>query len=137
MRPYRTEWAVFDEDAKIAGCIDMVFENWDAVTRKPDGTFSIYDWKRCKNIDTENAFRKFMTTPALNDVPDTNFGHFCLQLNVYKYIIEKHYGKTVTRLCIVNFHPDKGDFQLFDAMDLQGEVQECLQAAQGAWSSSA
>jgi hypothetical protein len=130
MRPYRTEWAVFDEDAKIAGCIDMVFENLD-------GTLSIYDWKRCKNIDTKNSFRKFMTTPALNHVPDTNFGHYCLQLNVYKYILEKNYGKTVTRLCIVNLHSDNENFQLFEAIDLQGEVKKCLQAAQGAWPSPA
>jgi hypothetical protein len=133
MRPYRTEWAVFDEDARIAGCIDMVFENLDPATQQPNGTLSIYDWKRCKNIDATNSFRKFMTTPALNHVPDTKFGHYCLQLNVYKYILEKNYGKTVTSLCIVNLHSDNQNFQLFEAIDLQVGIRECLQAAQGAW----
>ena len=34
LKPYRTEWMIFDEDLKLAGSIDMVYEN-------PDGTLSI------------------------------------------------------------------------------------------------
>ena len=41
LKPYRTEWMIFDEDVKIAGSIDFVSEN-------DDGTLTIYDWKRCK-----------------------------------------------------------------------------------------
>ena len=43
MKPYRTEMMVFDEHVKIAGSIDMLFEN-------KDKTLSIYDWKRSKKI---------------------------------------------------------------------------------------
>ena len=42
-QPYRTEWTIYDEDLKLAGSIDMVYEN-------PDGSLMIYDWKRCKDI---------------------------------------------------------------------------------------
>ena len=52
LKPYRTEWTVYNEDVKIAGSIDMVYEN-------PDGTLSIYDWKRAKNITRINTFNKF------------------------------------------------------------------------------
>ena len=38
LKPYRTEWMIYDEDLKLAGSIDMVYEN-------ADGTLSIYDWK--------------------------------------------------------------------------------------------
>ena len=47
VRPYRTEWTVFDEAVRISGSIDMVFENLGP-TGSPDGTLSIYDWKRCE-----------------------------------------------------------------------------------------
>ena len=45
-RPYRTEWTVFHEEWKLAGSIDMIFEN-------EDGTLQIYDWKRCKDIKSK------------------------------------------------------------------------------------
>ena len=43
LKPYRTEWMIYHEELKLAGSIDMVYEN-------EDGTLSIYDWKRSANI---------------------------------------------------------------------------------------
>jgi hypothetical protein len=34
LKPYRTEWTIYDEELKIAGSIDMVYE-------KPNGTLAI------------------------------------------------------------------------------------------------
>ena len=42
LKPYRTEWTIFNEDVRIAGTVDMIYEN------ESDGTLMIYDWKRCK-----------------------------------------------------------------------------------------
>ena len=50
-RPYRTEWMVYHEELRLAGFIDMVFEN-------KDGTLQIYDWKRCRDIKKNDAFGK-------------------------------------------------------------------------------
>ena len=99
LKPYRTEWLVYHEDAKIAGAIDMVYEN-------PDGTLSIYDWKRSKEINPNNNFGKFALNPLLNHIPDTNFWHYALQLNTYKYILESKYGKIIKDLYLVRLHPD-------------------------------
>jgi len=99
LKPYRTEWTVFDEDIKISGSIDMVYEN-------PDGTLSIYDWKRSKNITRINTFNKFAKTPSICHLPDSNFWHYALQLNMYKYILEAKYGKNVKDLYLVRLHPD-------------------------------
>jgi ATP-dependent exoDNAse (exonuclease V) beta subunit len=99
LKPFRTEWTVFDEDIKISGSIDMVYEN-------SDGTLSIYDWKRCKNITRINTFNKFAKTSAICHLPDSNFWHYALQLNMYKYILEAKYKKIVTDLYLVRLHPD-------------------------------
>jgi len=99
LKPYRTEWLVYHEEAKIAGAIDMVYEN-------PDGTLSIYDWKRSKEINPNNNFGKFALNPLLNHIPDTNFWHYALQLNTYKYILESKYGKIIKDLYLVRLHPD-------------------------------
>jgi hypothetical protein len=97
--PYRTEWMVYYEELKISGSIDMVFEN-------PDGTIQIYDWKRVKEIKHEDLYGKFAMTPCISHLPDTNFWHYALQLNVYKTILEHKYGKKVTDLYLVAIHPE-------------------------------
>jgi len=128
LRPYRTEWIVFHEEAGISGSIDMVFENLDPATGNPTGTLSIYDWKRCKEIVRHNPFNKWATTPGLEHVPDTNYWHYCLQLNVYKFILQEKYGKTVTDLYLVCLHPDNAnrDYQRIKVADMQAVVRECL-----------
>jgi ATP-dependent exoDNAse (exonuclease V) beta subunit len=99
LTPYRTEWMVYYEELKLSGSIDMLFEN-------PDGTLQIYDWKRCSEIKHEDPFGKYATTACISHLPDTNFWHYALQLNVYKMILEKKYGKTVTDLYLVCIHPE-------------------------------
>ena len=100
--PYRTEWNVYHEDLRLAGSIDMVYIN-------EDGTLSIYDWKRCKSIDKFNNFGKYSIHPNLKHVPDTNYWHYSLQLNIYKTILEQKYGFTVKDLHLVVIHPDNAD----------------------------
>jgi len=99
LKPYRTEWMIYHEDAKIAGSIDMIYEN-------PDGTLSIYDWKRTKDITSENTWNKFALNQIVKHIPDTNFWHYALQLNTYKYILEDKYGKQIRELNLVRIHPD-------------------------------
>jgi hypothetical protein len=125
VRPYRTEWTVFDEAVRISGSIDMVFENLDPATGEPDGTLSIYDWKRCKEIKkTPFSAKDYSPNPVIAHIPDTNYWHYCLQLNTYKAILERCYGKRVTDLFLVCLHPDNknGSYQCIRVVDLQAEV---------------
>ena len=84
--PYRTEWMVYHEELRLAGSIDMIFEN-------EDGSLQIYDWKRCKEISYDSYYGKAAITSCISHLPDTNFWHYSLQLNVYKNILEIKYGK--------------------------------------------
>ena len=119
LKPYRTEWTVYHEDAKLAGSIDMIYEN-------PDGTLTIYDWKRAKDITRVNTFNKFATNKIICQMPDSNFWHYALQLNTYKMILEDKYGKIVTDLYLVRLHPDCEDntYELIKLPDLTKELKE-------------
>jgi len=99
LKPYRTEWMVYYEEVKLSGSIDMIYEN-------PDGTLLIYDWKRCKEITFDSYYNKYATTTCISHIPDTNFWHYALQLNVYKTILEHKYGKKVVGLYLICMHPD-------------------------------
>ena len=122
LKPYRTEWTVFHEELKLAGSIDMVFE-------KPDGTLLIYDWKRCKEIVKTNAFGKWGQKECIEHLPDTNYWHYCLQLNTYKAILEENYGKVVEDLYLVCLHPNNKNknYQRIKVVDLQEEVKELFE----------
>ena len=100
----------------------MVFEN-------PDGTLLIYDWKRCKEIVKANGFNKWGNKECIEHLPDTNYWHYCLQLNTYKAILEEKYGKTVTGLYLVCLHPENKNknFQRIKVVDLHKEVGDLFQ----------
>lgn len=121
LKPYRTEWLVYDDTVKISGSIDMVYEN-------PDGTLSIYDWKRSKNITRVNNFNRFATDPVICHLPDSNYWHYTLQLNTYKYILETKYNKQIKDLYLVRLHPDAEEksYELIKLPDLKNEVTDLL-----------
>jgi hypothetical protein len=108
LKPYRTEWMIWDEEHRFAGSIDMVFE-------KEDGTLMIYDWKRSKEIKKTGV--KYSHTECIEHLPDTNFWHYSLQLNTYKTILEEKYGKKITGLYLVCLHPDN-PYKTYDRIEV-------------------
>jgi hypothetical protein len=122
LKPYRTEWTVYHEDLKLAGSIDMIYEN-------PDGTLSIYDWKRSKDITRVNNFNKYAITDCICHMPDSNFWHYALQLNTYKAILEQKYDKKITDLYLVRLHPDNEEktYELIKLPDLSKDINELFQ----------
>lgn len=121
MKPYRTEWLVYDEDLKLSGAIDMVYEN-------PDGTLEIYDWKRSKDISAVNQYNQFATTDCISHMPDSNFWHYSLQLNTYRQILHRKYGKKVTALRLVRLHPDAEEetYEIIDVPLLDGDLKNLI-----------
>jgi hypothetical protein len=111
--PWRTEWLVFDPEHKVAGSIDMIY-------MKPDGTLAIYDWKRIEELKTENRFQSGLG--PISHLPDTNYWHYSLQLNVYRYMIQKHYGFTVSELALVVLHPSNTSWKVVKLNIMEDEV---------------
>lgn len=104
IHPYRQEWPVYDVGLNIAGTIDMV-------CREPDGEFTIYDWKRSsKVVDTagQPVVEGFNGKRSFNGIslPDTSYYHYCLQQNLYRYMLETHYGLRVKAMNLVVLFPD-------------------------------
>lgn len=115
--PYRTEWMIYDKELKLAGSIDMIFMN-------KEGNLEIYDWKRCKQIK-KKAYGKKSITPSISHLDDSNFWHYSLQLNTYKAIIEKNYGKKITKMCLVCLHPNNENqsYLRYEVPDLSSDIK--------------
>lgn len=104
IQPYRQEWPVFDTDLNIAGTIDLTCKN-------ADGTITIYDWKRSSKVVTPQGqpiTEAFAGKTGFNGIslPDTSFYHYCIQQNLYRYMLEAHYGIRVKAMNLVVLCPD-------------------------------
>jgi len=99
IKPYRQEWPVYDTTLNVAGTIDLICQ-------EDDGTFTIYDWKRSSKVvnamgqPITEGFNGKMSLNGIN-LPDTPFYHYCLQQNLYRYMLETHYGIRVRAMNLV------------------------------------
>jgi CRISPR/Cas system-associated exonuclease Cas4 (RecB family) len=117
--PFRTEWTIYDKNLKLAGSIDMVFRN-------SNGEYEIYDWKRSKQITKVNNWNKYAINSIINYFPDTNYWHYCLQLNTYKALLEENYGISIAAMYLVCLHPNNRNtsFYRIKVVDLQEEISK-------------
>lgn len=120
LEPYRTEWMIYDSDHDIAGSIDFVAIN------KKTGKFWLLDWKRCTELRI-NSFKGKSGNGVCSDIEDCNGNHYQLQVNLYKYIIEKNYGIQIEHCIIVNLHPDKPNPEVLICVDLQDKIKQMIQ----------
>lgn len=120
LEPWRLEFEVFIEEIKLAGSIDAVFR------RKSNGKFLIYDWKRSKEIKTENSFETGYA--PLDHLPNTNYWHYTAQLNVYRYILENYYDMEVEDMYLVILHPDNKSYKRMRLNRMDDEVELMIEA---------
>lgn len=118
-QPFRTEWRVYADDERIAGTIDLT-------CIRPDGTYEIYDWKRSGKIDPVPSRVFHFGINGLELLPDTAFYHYCIQQNLYRYILQTYYGLTVSRLHLVVLHPTEPSYRIEQVPLLDKEVRLIL-----------
>lgn len=114
--PLKQEWCIFDSELSIAGSIDALFKCGDDIL--------IIDWKRSKEIKEQSQENGFY---PLTHLPNTNYWHYCLQLNMYKYILEKNYNISIAGMNIVVMHPNQETYQVVKIQELQSEIEELVE----------
>lgn len=124
IKPYRSEWRIFDEENHIAGTIDLVSKNGNG--------FDIYDWKRSKNV-IDNDGKPITKDPwgkvgidKLDDIDDTSYNRYCLQQSLYRYILEKNYNLTISKMYLVILHPNNDRYHKVEVPYLQEKIEHIL-----------
>jgi hypothetical protein len=115
LKPYRTEWRVYDSNLKWSGTIDMVYIN-------PDGSLDLYDWKCCKNLDPNADVYSYGIPECISNIPDTKYYKYSLQLNIYKKILESSYNVRVNSMYLVSLHSSLNNFERIMVPDLQQQI---------------
>ncbi len=119
LAPYRTEWAIYDEESKVAGTLD--FLNYQ------NGEFTIFDWKRSNKILVDgvpercNRWGKRAFSP-ISHIHDTTYWHYALQLSIYRYILEKNYGINASSCKLAILHPDYNQPHVVEVPYLRDEA---------------
>ena len=116
-RPLNSETIVYDEHYQICGTIDQLYIK--------NGQVTIVDWKRTKGISTYafDNVKGFMPVPHLKNA---NYYKYALQLNLYKFILEKNYNLDVNQMLLVGFYPTKKQYEEFEVQNFQKEMQFIL-----------
>lgn len=111
LTPYRTEWRIFSELLRLSGTIDAVFKD-------KDGNFVLLDWKRSLVTygDFDNA--KF----PLDHLKDNNFIQYSIQLNLYRQILEDHYGIRIKDMFLIELHPDNESYKKIKTPRMEDET---------------
>ena len=58
----------------------------------------------------------------LDHLPDTNYWHYSLQLNIYRRILEELYDITVSELALVVLHPNNRQYKVIELNRMDDEV---------------
>lgn len=114
IKPFRTEWHIFDLELRMAGTIDLLCRNGNM--------FDMYDWKRSRKASPDEIVWKNGIN-GLNHIPDISFYRYAIQQNLYRYILEKNYGITINKMNIVVFHSMYDDYRKFEIPRMDKELK--------------
>ena len=117
--PIRSELIIGDPEFDIAGAVDQIYYN----TQTEE--LEVWDWKTNKEIKYEGYKHKKLLG-ILSDLEDCNFVHYSIQLNIYKYILQKMTGLKFGKCRIVWFNEKNDTYQIIDCLDLYDRAERML-----------
>lgn len=136
MVPLRTEWLLRTSSKyKICGTPDIIFVNDETYKSGKVLHLDIYDWKNSKKI-TKFGFEKGYT--PLEKLPNSNYFHYSIQLNIYKYILETFYAPIkfgnklysdihVNNMFIIVMHENRSNYMKMQLPNFQEEVRSMFE----------
>ena len=116
---YKLEGRVVHDSARVCGSIDALF--YDAA-----GGVHMVDWKRSGEI-RRTAYGGKRGKPPFERLPDCNWGHYAVQQNIYKAIIERYTSLHIESMRLAVFHPAHSDYEIWEMPDLQPQVTDVLE----------
>lgn len=105
--PLMFEMRVFDAAANLAGSIDGVYVPNAIYPRQ----VIIVDWKRKKLTTTVNG--QCFDHPLMAKYARGSYWRDCMQVNMYRELIEQNYNLQVIEMYLVAFPPNEPNFELY------------------------
>ncbi len=144
-KEFRTEIRFHSSiDLRIVGTADLIaIRKNHGPPEKTNGvlTLSIFDWKNTKRLDMKNRYvENLCGTGACENVVDCNFGHYCIQQNIYKWLLETFYNNwtyngmkytsvKVEKMQLIVIHENNKDNKVnaVDVPDMSSNIQRMVE----------
>ena len=114
LRPFRSEVCLYHDGLHLAGQADLLCLD-------EDDRVVVCDWKRSREIRLTNPFRTLKE--PLENLPDSNYWTYALQLNLYTYILEDQYGYEVSCMFLFVVHPNVSSPRVISVPRLADEIR--------------
>ena len=114
----------YNQTSKCKRCISS--NAYDFVDYQ-NGEFSIYDWKRSDKVIANglpiknNKYGEKGIYP-LENLDNSPYYHYALQLSLYKFILERNYNIKVSKLRLGIFHPSYNKPYILEMPYLEKEL---------------
>ena len=103
------------DDTKVCGMMDMLAYN--TVTDK----LEILDFKTNKKMEKTSPWGNLFY--PFDDMTEGEINEYTIQLNCYKYFIEKYTSLTIDKLKLIWFNVNNPDYQIIELADIQPKIQ--------------
>jgi ATP-dependent exoDNAse (exonuclease V) beta subunit len=114
--PIAMELVVGDKELGIGGMVDGLFWN------QKMGELQIWDYKTNKEIATYSKYRKKMLAP-INFLQECEMTTYSIQLNLYKYIIQKNTNLKIGKCYLVHIHEEQDKYNVIECLEYQDIVE--------------
>jgi hypothetical protein len=115
---FKNEMIVGDlDDTNICGMLDLLAYN--KVTDK----LEILDFKTNKKMEKKSAYGNMLLYP-FNEISEGELNEYLIQLNIYKYLIEKYTNLVIDKLKIVWFNVKNDNYKLYELESIQDKIKE-------------
>jgi ATP-dependent exoDNAse (exonuclease V) beta subunit len=110
------ELVVGDAELGIGGMVDGLFWN------QKMGELQIWDYKTNKEIATFSKYKKKMLAP-INFLQECEMTTYSIQLNLYKYIIQKNTNLKIGKCYLVHIHEEQEKYNVIECLEYQDIVE--------------
>lgn len=123
--PYRTNWHIYDTNARLAGTIDLTTQN-------SDGSLIIYLLTTRSYIIRNGMPIKInengvTAKSPISNVSDTLYSRIALELNILKYILETYYGQTISEMRLGVFNDSNSKPYILRIPEMKSEAGKIIE----------
>lgn len=120
---YDAEKIIFSDKYDVAGTIDCLFK------KDNKDEYVMVDWKRSKKLVIDGRPRIYGHGYALSELKhldNSSYYKYCLQQNIYKYIIENEYHIKISSMKLVVLHENYSEYHVVNVPEMKREANIIL-----------
>lgn len=115
------EKKIFYHKYNVAGTVDCLFKN-------SEGKYVMVDWKRSKKLIVKGTNkpdkRGFpIEIEGLNTLTNCSYYRYCIQQNMYKYILEKEYNIIISEMILAVLHENYPNYHTIKLPEMVKETR--------------